>query len=450
MRPAQSDCCGAKSAQPNPDAVAGLKPRRWLLFSGLALIVVAVALWRPIQQKCLAWFLLRTEAPSPDVLTAVVEQAADPAAFLRRLWNTQKIPHREFVLSYLSTANSTHPKLLQALQPLLLEATADPDIANRESAFATLAVTRHPQLRHLACQQLSDADPAARLLGLQSLRPIATSNDVPTAISLLSDPEPRVVVAAALVLRQATGQDFGIKQTHAFPQFTCIDTNPPPAPELAAIARGVQRWRDLWAIHQNEFPPSPTTPTPALDIPRLPIADFALPDSGGQPTRLSQLRGKTVLLAFWTPGLPASLDDFPALDALQRQNPDRLAVLGICAPPPPCCSHEHDHAGHAHDQSHYHHAQSATRDNSTQLAAAATQAAASLQLHFPMLLDSLASITLDFSVSDFPTYVLIDPRGMLCRRIVGFRSTPALAAMIEDVTAPKRPAASTQLAGGSH
>ena len=238
----QPDCCSAKDRQQEGSApAAGRKTRRSFLLAGSALVLLVIAFWRPLQQRSLAYFLLRSEAPSEEVLSSAVEQAKDPGSALMELWKTQRIPHRQFVIHYLGRVSTTKPDLFRAMEPVVLEATRDADIAIRESAFATLARMKHLQLRPLALEQLSDADPAARLIGLQNLRSIATSNDVPTAVRLLNDPEPRVVVAAALVLRQATGLDFGIRSTHAMPQFICIDTNPPPAPDLAAIRQGVQR-----------------------------------------------------------------------------------------------------------------------------------------------------------------------------------------------------------------
>jgi hypothetical protein len=148
-----------------------------------------------------------------------------------------------------------------------------------------------------------------RLIGLQNLRSVAASNDVPIAMRLLDDPEPRVVVAAALVLRQATGHDFGIRSTHALPQFTCIDTNPPPAPDLPRIKQGVQRWKEWWISHQAESPTPSATREPHRHAVRLPTLDFTLQDSTCKPIRLSQFRGKTVLLSFWSSDAPASLDD---------------------------------------------------------------------------------------------------------------------------------------------
>jgi hypothetical protein len=398
--------------------------------AGTVLILLAILFWRPLQQRCLAHFLLHSEAPSEEVLSGAVEAANDPRSFLMDLWKTQLIPHRQFVVSYLSRVSTTKPDLFRAVEPLVLEAAGDADIAVRESAFATLARMKHLQLRHLALEQLSDADPAARLLGLQYLRSIANSNDVSIAMRLLSDPEPRVVVAAALVLRQGTGLDFGLRSAHALPQFACVGTNLPPAPDLAAIRLGVQRWQQWWASHQTEFPESLATPATHNHASRLPTADFTLQDSAAKPVRLSQFRGKTVLLSFWSVGAPATLDDMPVLKTLQQRNP-ALAVLGVCLPPAPSCADEHE-AGH--DPAHHHHDESASGEAGTaHMRCFVHDAVTRLNTNYPMLVDSKGSIGLRFSIEDLPAYVLIDAEGTIRRRFVGFRSALALAAMVNEV-----------------
>ena len=88
---------------------------------------------------------------------------------------------------------------------------------------------------------------------------------------------------------------------------------------------------------------------------KLPVGINTQPLKGQQQLRLSvllsQLRGKNVLLAFWSPGAPASLDDVSALKALQQRNPERLAILGICLLPAPSCADEHQEG---HDHAHHH------------------------------------------------------------------------------------------------
>ena len=208
--PNQPDRCSGEKCRPAQSLSAtGCKTRRWVLVGGCFLALLALVCWRPLQQKCLAFFLLCSEASSEEILSDAVEQASNPRAFLTRLWQTERLPHRQFVISYVGRISISKANLFRAMEPLLTEATGDVDVETRQLAFAALDRAKHPQLRCLALEQLSDADPAVRLIGLQSLRRIATSNDVPIAMRLLKDPEPRVVVAAAMVLRQVTSQDFG-------------------------------------------------------------------------------------------------------------------------------------------------------------------------------------------------------------------------------------------------
>jgi cytochrome c biogenesis protein CcmG/thiol:disulfide interchange protein DsbE len=58
--------------------------------------------------------------------------------------------------------------------------------------------------------------------------------------------------------------------------------------------------------------------------------DFALSDATGKSVRLSDLRGKVVLLNFWTTECPACQVEIPWFVEFQRTYRDRdLVVLGI-------------------------------------------------------------------------------------------------------------------------
>jgi peroxiredoxin len=325
------------------------------------------------------------------------------------------------------------------MEPLLLQATTDPDIEVRQLAFTALARLKHPQVRQLALAQLSDADPAVRLMGLQSLRSVATSNEVPLTVRFLEDPDPRVVVAAIMVLQRATAQNFGIKSSDALPQFTCIDTNPPPAPDLPAILKGVQQCQQWWSSHKGQYQSSVAS-LPQTQNMRLPAADFGLEDSVGNEVRLCQFLGKNVLLVFWSPGAPASLDDVSALKSLQEKQRDRLAVLGICLPAAPNCADEHaDAAGlGTKPVQHHSHESSAPPQTATQLGALVKQAADRLKINFPMLVDPRFTVGGRFDAEDLPLYVLIDSHGTIRRRFVGFRSERALSAMVAETDSPSQ------------
>lgn len=409
--------------------------KRWLLLT-IFVVFPLLIFWRPLQRQYLTHLLLRSDAPSPEVLSDVIGQAGNAKTLLLRLWQTQRIPHRQFILSHLGRIVNSEPAILRAMETVVLAAATDPNITTRELAFAALVRMKHPQLRRLALEQLDDADPAARVLGLQSLRSIATSNDVLVAMRLLSDTDPRVIVSAALVLRQATGNDFGIKSSLALPRFTSIDkTNSALSPDLAAINQGVQRWSEWWKVHQSEYP-KPLEPPRELRQPtRLTTRDFTLMDSDGKPVRLSDYHGKVVFLAFWTLDTPVSLDDAPALNAINSSNAGNVAILGICVPPTPSCADEHEPGkGHEH---HNHHAESSPALNTAGARGLVHNTARKWQIEFPMLIDAEGELGLRFAVEELPTYVLIDSQGLIRRRFAGNRSKAVFEAMLEEVTNTK-------------
>ncbi|OGT16652.1 MAG: thioredoxin [Gallionellales bacterium RIFOXYB12_FULL_54_9] len=61
-----------------------------------------------------------------------------------------------------------------------------------------------------------------------------------------------------------------------------------------------------------------------------PAADFVLQDMQGKTQRLSDYRGKWVLVNFWATWCPPCLNELPELDALHKAHKDKdLAVIGI-------------------------------------------------------------------------------------------------------------------------
>src|SRR5262249_59991016 len=55
--------------------------------------------------------------------------------------------------------------------------------------------------------------------------------------------------------------------------------------------------------------------------------DFAVPDLSGQAVRLSNLRGKVVLLNLWTTWCPPCREEMPSMERLYRQLRDKGFVL---------------------------------------------------------------------------------------------------------------------------
>ncbi len=58
-------------------------------------------------------------------------------------------------------------------------------------------------------------------------------------------------------------------------------------------------------------------------------ADFILKNPAGETVHLSDFKGKTVLLNFWTTWCTACQEEIPRLVALQKNHPDDLTILAI-------------------------------------------------------------------------------------------------------------------------
>lgn len=60
-----------------------------------------------------------------------------------------------------------------------------------------------------------------------------------------------------------------------------------------------------------------------------PAPDFLLADYDGNAARLSDFRGKTVLLNFWASWCTTCEAEMPDMDRLAKENPDDFVVLGV-------------------------------------------------------------------------------------------------------------------------
>ena len=90
------------------------------------------------------------------------------------------------------------------------------------------------------------------------------------------------------------------------------------APGLGATAEDQSDTPDRTQL--GEFVPS-SQPFPAPDI--------SVADEGGQTTRLSDLRGKLVLVNLWATWCGPCLREMPSLERLQSRLGERIAVLAV-------------------------------------------------------------------------------------------------------------------------
>ncbi len=374
---------------------------------------------------------MRAEAPAEAAIQDVVGHFKEPAVPLKRLWRSQQIPHRLAVLNYLGAQADRDPQLLRAMAPVLLGAANVGDLQAKEASFGLLAKIQHPELLHLAMQQLRDTDPAARVLGLQYLPRVADSRLTPVVFPLLDDPDPRVVVMAASALRRWTGQDFGIRLSHALPQFVPIDGKEVGSADADAIKRGVERWKEWWAAHQSDYPTQANVkPKPRVSW-RLATSDFALRDLNGKEVKLSQFKGKLVLLNFWDTVTPACATLATNLIEVQRRLADLVVVLGISLDTTaPERSHEHEHA-------HEHGGKPDVEPDLAQIREGLVRAVQSSGINYRVLIDPTGAIGRRFSAEELPTNLLIDAEGFVRRRFVGLRSADAFTAMLNEIDPSK-------------
>lgn len=121
-------------------------------------------------------------------------------------------------------------------------------------------------------------------------------------------------------------------------------------------------------------------------------------DLDGAPVRLEDLRGKVVLVNFWTGGCGPCLIEMPGLDAFYRENRDRgFEILAL---------------------------------NPDQPEWAVAEIGRRLGVSFPLLVDSLRITAGRYAVAAVPTSFVIDRDGRLVERVIGPLDEAALAAKI--------------------
>ena len=128
--------------------------------------------------------------------------------------------------------------------------------------------------------------------------------------------------------------------------------------------------------------------------PELPdrAPDFALPAIDGSAVRLSDLRGRTVVLNFWAPWCAPCRLEIPAFSRFARRHPE-VTVLGIAAP-----------------------------GEEAEIRSAATE----LEVAYPVLLADDRTLAA-YGVTTFPTTVVVDPDGRVVTSHTGLMLDPQLA-----------------------
>jgi thiol-disulfide isomerase/thioredoxin len=414
----------AASANDSPRCDCGSKNRRIFLVVALLAALTALFFRKPITEWITARAILSNEAPSEEALRQAIQTSTDPQAELIAAWNTGKIVPRELAIHAVSTIAPADRPCPPALESVLATGALDPDENVRETSLAELKMRRDPALPALAAAQLTDTDPRIRLLGLQYLRDIPAKIALPLAVPLLEDPDPAVIGDVLDLMNTWSGEDFGVKVRDILPvadPITGVESLPPERVQKARA--GVGRAKAWLANHRSEFDStSPATPTDVLAAMRpVRAGDFALPSLDGHSVRLSDFRGKVVVLNFWTTWCTACIRETPELVQLQKQSANNLAIVGISL-------------DNASDDE-----QSDKPPSPREIHDKVARAARQRGINYTVLLDQKGSTGARFNGAELPTTVIIDAEGNVRRRFVGARNMAVFTAFIAAASQPLAP-----------
>ena len=405
------------------------------------LIAIAVVIWalrEPLRETIRKSATLANDAPTPEIVSDMIEQAVDSRVALLAAWNSGKIVHREVAISSLHRVFPNDQPLPSEFEGILLTGTLDPDMNVRETALGILRERNHPALPALAAEQLKDPDQQVRLLGLNYLRQTAPAVGVPFVAAWLDDPDIAVLGLSLKLLENWSGQKFGAKLTDTVQMESKINgLQEFHADGIAKTKAAAERAKAWWAEHQSEFPPV------KLEVPAeaytsrtpVPAANFELRTLSGKTVRLSDFRGKVVLLNFWTTWCTACVGEMPALVALQTKYGDKLIILGISLDYVP---DEHGHiGGHSaveeqHNSDGENEGHEATAEALKKVRDKVARTARARNVNYPVLLDEHNEVGGRYNGGELPTTVIVDAQGIVRRRFVGARNLAVFEAMIAE------------------
>lgn len=412
-----------------PRRQRGGKKRRVILVLVCVAALTALFFRRAISNRLVGRAVLANDAPSEEFLLQAIQSSPDPRAELIAAWNTGKIVSRELAIRFVASIAPPDRPCPLDLEAVLLAGALDPDENVRETALAGLKLRHDPALPALAGAQLADADPLIRLLGLQYLKAVPAKVALPLAAPLLDDTDPSVVAEVLNLMKNWSGEDFGVKFRDVLPVDNANTGLSEVSPESAAKARaGMERAKAWLAKHRAEFEPvQAAIPPDALAALRpVPAGDFTLPSLDGHSVRLSDFRGKVVVLNFWTTWCTACIREMPELVELQKRNSDYLAILGTSLDFAP-----NDDQGEK-------------LPSVKEIRAKVARVARQRGINYTVLLDETGAVGARFNGGELPTTVIIDAEGYVRRRFIGARNMAVLNAFIGAASQPL----GTTLSGG--
>jgi peroxiredoxin len=357
------------------------------------------------QRVFVTWLAFHDVAPSEDAVKEAVDRAADPVGAVRRLWDSNRVVARKEAVNYLRHHALPGSRLWPATRDIVLAAARCGDQEAQESALAVLERVQDPQALEIATGWLRDIDPETRQFALLFLHRLNDKKFASLYMQMLDDNDAKVVDLASAALSDLTDQDFGIRYD--------ADHTSTTQPSFVA---GVAAWKKWWGQHQAEFPPAPTAMGEWALGPGVQARGFALKDMDGKIVRLSDFRGKCVLINFWATWCGSCVHEIPDLVELQRRRPE-LVILGVAVDADP---HDDDDEPKG------------SEDALTRI----KRYAAQKQINYRVLVDHDAEALAPYAGGDLPVSILVDPQGMVRRRMIGPRPLVAWEALADSLKSP--------------
>jgi hypothetical protein len=169
------------------------KKRLYIQLIAGALLIASVWFFREtVRERIRDSATLANDAPPAEVVSEMIERAANPRLALLAAWNSGKIMHRETAIREVAMLFSEKQPLPADIEDVLQAGTLDPDMNVRETALSALQARHDPILPALAAAQFGDPDSATRLLGLIHLETVPAKVGVPLVVGLLDDSDLRV------------------------------------------------------------------------------------------------------------------------------------------------------------------------------------------------------------------------------------------------------------------
>lgn len=415
-----------------------------------AILIASIMAWsfrKPIESRLMQRSTFSNDAPPADVLEELIAHDPSPSSAIVAAWNTDKIVHREVAIQQIGRSIPRGQALPGELEAILVAGALDPDQNVCEASFSGLLAWSHPTLPSLATVQLANADPELRRLGLNFLRRNENPSAVQAIARLLDDPQPDIAALAIHTLGRLADQDFGIKLSDAI----AVENEKSGLKEFKSESHEKVRASAALAKAWLRGQPLPLSGQPAV-VPdlavsarrRVPAPDFSLKSLDGPDWRLSDQRGRVVLINFWTTWCTACVGELPALIELRKRHGADLVILGVSLDN---LADSHGHVGghvkpsdtteeahHAHDGHDHHDEEEAPSIQEIHRKVVATVKRRGI--NYPVLIDAHNEVGSRFNGGELPTTVIIDKAGFVRRRFVGPRSVAVFEAMIQEAAEP--------------